>query len=43
MSLLDVENRVTNLNDEFFLIQYSKSFFLIAIFLILIRTKLSQQ
>ena len=27
MSLLDVENRVTNLNDEFFSIQHSNSFF----------------
>ena len=27
MSLLDVENRVTNLNDEFFQIQHSNSFF----------------
>ena len=27
MSLLDVENRITNLNDEFFSIQYSNSFF----------------
>ena len=27
MSLLNVENRVTNLNDESFLIQYSNSFF----------------
>ena len=27
MSLLDIENRVTNLNDEFFFIQYSNLFF----------------
>ena len=27
MSLLDVKNRVTNLNDEFFQIQHSNSFF----------------
>ena len=27
MSLFDIENRVTNLNDEFFLIQHSNSFF----------------
>ena len=27
MSLLDIKNRVTNLNDEFFSIQYSNLFF----------------
>ena len=43
MSLFDVENRVTNLNDEFFSTQYSNSFFLIVIFLTSTRLKLSQQ